>query len=266
MPFKTNSLVVTLLIYTFVSCEESRYGEENLEKAGPHFIEIYPKLPKYGKIEREFRVPKKNFTKKEPLYEITTKRKQDELNFNDNFEKYGYKKHYVKISKIPDETSTSAENLVPVETTLEKYKHFAANPEFITSRHTQKPSTESPKNTNENKHGFFTKVNTLIRDQFSKMFNPFKDSNSSESSRKFGTKSFDKYLTRYGTIERVKDKKNKRFLNIFTILQFENSRCQAQGSFLSYEGTCYHRTECQSLGGFIMGACAKGFGVCCVCE
>lgn len=59
----------------------------------------------------------------------------------------------------------------------------------------------------------------------------------------------------------------KNLFSLFTIIQFPNSRCLANSSVSgSYEGTCYHATECAKLNGTAMGFCAKGFGVCCVCK
>lgn len=58
-----------------------------------------------------------------------------------------------------------------------------------------------------------------------------------------------------------------KFLSLFTIIQFPNSRCQANGvNTGDYEGTCYHVTECDSLNGTAIGECAEGYGVCCVCK
>lgn len=57
-----------------------------------------------------------------------------------------------------------------------------------------------------------------------------------------------------------------KFLSLFTIVQFPNSRCQANGASGDYEGTCYHATECDSLNGTAFGECAEGYGVCCVCK
>lgn len=260
-----------ILTFNYIVCSDVRYAEQDLDKSNPKYIEIVPRFTKQAKIEREYR-PKKNFTKKEQLYEITKNKQQDELNFMDNLDKYEYKRNYVKIPKISQDSviPNLTEISTPVETTLEKYKSFPPNTEFVTSRNfNQKPSIiiENSKSMKENEDGFFTKINTVLRNQFTKIFNPYREESNNETTRKIGTKSFDKYFMRYGTVERVQDKpKNKRFLNIFTILQFENSRCQAQGSFLSYEGTCYHRSECTALGGYSMGACAKGFGVCCICK
>lgn len=57
-----------------------------------------------------------------------------------------------------------------------------------------------------------------------------------------------------------------KFLSLFTIIEFPNSRCQATSASSTYEGTCYHRAECENLNGTAIGQCANGYGVCCVCK
>lgn len=57
-----------------------------------------------------------------------------------------------------------------------------------------------------------------------------------------------------------------KFLSLFTVIEFPNSRCQATSASSVYEGTCYHRTECDNLNGTAIGQCANGYGVCCVCK
>lgn len=60
---------------------------------------------------------------------------------------------------------------------------------------------------------------------------------------------------------------NSRFLDLFSIIKFENKPCSLQYNFLPItDGTCYHKTECDRLGGLAAGPCAKGFGVCCICK
>lgn len=273
-------ILVAILFTSYVFGANFRYAEQEVDEPNLQYVELIPRPSRFARIEREFRIPKKNFTKMDQRYEISKKKDrkhEDELNLKD-FENFDDVKNFIKINtpdNIPknsqEETSNMTEISTPVETTLEKYRSFPPNPEFVTSRNFQKPVIkENSKSLTKDEEGFLTKINTVIRNQFKKIFNPFKSSsNSSESSsRNFGFNGFDKYFTRFGTVERVQDKpkKDKRFLNIFTILQFENSRCQAQGTFLSYEGTCYHRSECVALGGYSMGACAKGYGVCCVCK
>lgn len=57
-----------------------------------------------------------------------------------------------------------------------------------------------------------------------------------------------------------------KFLSLFTIIQFSNSRCQATSSSSDYEGFCFHRVECFKRNGTAIGFCANGYGVCCVGE
>lgn len=275
-------MFISLFLCTFSA--NFRYAEQEVDRSDSE-IKLISRPAKFAKIEREFRIPKKNATKKElkKTYDEATQKKYDDEIYFPDFDKYDRKKHYVKINlpenrpnysenkpNFLEESANMTEILTPVETTLEKYRSFPPSSDFVTSRNVQKAIKENSKSLKENEDGFFTKINTVIRNQFKKIFNPFKVTNndSSESGRNFGSPNFEKYFTRFGTVERIQDKpiKNKRFLNIFTILQFENSRCQAQGTFLSYEGTCYHRSECAALGGYSMGACAKGYGVCCVCK
>lgn len=57
-----------------------------------------------------------------------------------------------------------------------------------------------------------------------------------------------------------------KFLSLFTIIEFPNSRCQATSASSVYDGICYHRSECENLNGTAIGQCANGYGVCCVCK
>ena len=52
-------------------------------------------------------------------------------------------------------------------------------------------------------------------------------------------------------------------MSLFTIIRFKNDPCS---STIGANGTCYNADECARLGGTISGACASGFGVCCVCK
>lgn len=70
----------------------------------------------------------------------------------------------------------------------------------------------------------------------------------------------------WGAFKNKTMKLANKFLSLFTIIQFPNSRCQATSASSVYEGTCYHRTECESLNGTAIGQCADGYGVCCVCK
>ncbi|XP_014271835.2 uncharacterized protein [Halyomorpha halys] len=57
----------------------------------------------------------------------------------------------------------------------------------------------------------------------------------------------------------ITDYKDPKFLNLFTIVKFDNDDC-GEG------GVCYHEYECNELGGIPQGPCARGFGVCCMLE
>ncbi|KAJ6636937.1 hypothetical protein Bhyg_09663 [Pseudolycoriella hygida] len=57
----------------------------------------------------------------------------------------------------------------------------------------------------------------------------------------------------------------QRFLNIFNIIKIENIPCASPSLLLmQLNGTCYHKFECDQLGGIAVDTCAGGFGVCCV--
>lgn len=59
----------------------------------------------------------------------------------------------------------------------------------------------------------------------------------------------------------------QRFLNVFNIIKFDNIPCAtSKPPLTSLDGTCYHKYECDQLGGIAVDTCAGGFGVCCVCE
>ncbi|XP_026469592.1 uncharacterized protein LOC113373514 [Ctenocephalides felis] len=63
----------------------------------------------------------------------------------------------------------------------------------------------------------------------------------------------------------LRRKGNTRFLDLFSIIKFENKPCSLEYDLLeTTDGTCYHKTECDRLGGLAVGSCAKGFGVCCI--
>lgn len=60
---------------------------------------------------------------------------------------------------------------------------------------------------------------------------------------------------------------SKRFLNLFNIIKFQNGPCFASNILYGQmNGTCFHKTECDQLGGLSLNSCANGFGVCCVCK
>lgn len=58
-----------------------------------------------------------------------------------------------------------------------------------------------------------------------------------------------------------------RFLNLFSLIKFENIPClTGKKPLTQLSGTCYNEVECLSLGGIAVDRCPNGFGVCCVCE
>lgn len=59
----------------------------------------------------------------------------------------------------------------------------------------------------------------------------------------------------------------QRFLNVFNVIKFQNIPCaSSKPPLTSLSGTCYHKFECDQLGGIAVDTCAGGFGVCCVCK
>lgn len=67
--------------------------------------------------------------------------------------------------------------------------------------------------------------------------------------------------------EKIKKKKGQ-LLSLVTIVQFNNTQCNATSSLASYLGVCYTAAECNRIEGTAVGNCASGYGVCCVgkCE
>lgn len=60
---------------------------------------------------------------------------------------------------------------------------------------------------------------------------------------------------------------SKRFLNLFNIIKFQNGPCFSSNiRYGQMNGTCFHKMECDQLGGLSLNSCANGFGVCCVCK
>ncbi|XP_045536046.1 uncharacterized protein LOC106713534 [Papilio machaon] len=53
----------------------------------------------------------------------------------------------------------------------------------------------------------------------------------------------------------------RMFLEVFEVVQFDHVICTSTNGL---EGRCLHKYECQSSGGSPMGACADGYGTCCV--
>lgn len=69
-----------------------------------------------------------------------------------------------------------------------------------------------------------------------------------------------------GFVSKIKQKaadKSKLF-SLFTIVQFNNTQCNATSSSVSYVGVCYTGAECNRIEGTAVGNCASGYGVCCV--
>lgn len=56
----------------------------------------------------------------------------------------------------------------------------------------------------------------------------------------------------------------KKLFSLFTIVQFNNTQCNATSSLMSYLGVCYTPSECNRIEGTAVGNCASGYGVCCV--
>jgi len=67
----------------------------------------------------------------------------------------------------------------------------------------------------------------------------------------------------HGLREEKEDKRAKA-LSIFTVVNFPNIVCTSTTS--GRNGTCYTSSECSAKGGSSSGACASGFGVCCIFE
>ncbi|XP_039755012.1 uncharacterized protein LOC120629976 [Pararge aegeria] len=52
-----------------------------------------------------------------------------------------------------------------------------------------------------------------------------------------------------------------RFLEVFQVVEFDHVSCSSNTGL---EGTCLHEYDCEKTGGTSMGACADGYGTCCV--
>lgn len=57
-----------------------------------------------------------------------------------------------------------------------------------------------------------------------------------------------------------------KLFSLFTIVQFNNTECNATSTTGSYQGVCYTASECDEMMGTAVGDCAEGYGVCCVGE
>ncbi|XP_066598600.1 uncharacterized protein [Prorops nasuta] len=62
-------------------------------------------------------------------------------------------------------------------------------------------------------------------------------------------------------IPRVTSPREKRLFPLFTLVRFDNNIC---GGLNGENGTCISAVECQQRGGVTSGACANGYGVCCI--
>lgn len=67
--------------------------------------------------------------------------------------------------------------------------------------------------------------------------------------------------------EKSKEKSGKLF-SLFSVVTFKNKQCNSAsgttGTGANRNGTCYTQSECSSHAGTASGACASGFGVCCL--
>lgn len=57
-----------------------------------------------------------------------------------------------------------------------------------------------------------------------------------------------------------------KFISLFNVVKFQNEPCQTQSANGNgfRTGSCITTTECQDRGGMASGACAAGFGACCL--
>lgn len=116
-----------------------------------------------------------------------------------------------------------------------------------------------------------TTINEILKKYIAKLYAQ-KQNNIKRQQRKQQTTTIKKKVQSKFLEEPWRAFKNKtmkfanKFLSLFTIIEFPNSRCQATSASSVYEGTCYHGTECETLNGTAIGQCANGYGVCCVCK
>eukprot|EP00095_Tigriopus_kingsejongensis_P007172 maker-scaffold134_size322110-snap-gene-0.11 protein:Tk07172 transcript:maker-scaffold134_size322110-snap-gene-0.11-mRNA-1 annotation:"PREDICTED: uncharacterized protein LOC101744434" len=64
-----------------------------------------------------------------------------------------------------------------------------------------------------------------------------------------------------GFARKSKGNRKGKLFSLFQVIRFPNGACAATGGVI---GTCYTDQECQTRRGRAMGACANGYGVCCV--
>ncbi len=57
-------------------------------------------------------------------------------------------------------------------------------------------------------------------------------------------------------------------LGLFSVVHFNNAVCNttSDGNGGDEQGVCFTSAQCQQMGGDARGACAAGFGVCCLCQ
>lgn len=59
----------------------------------------------------------------------------------------------------------------------------------------------------------------------------------------------------------------ERFLNVFNVIQFDNSVCTSTKSgYSDVSGICYPDYQCSQMGGLVIDYCADGMGACCICK
>lgn len=161
--------------------------------------------------------------------------------------------HPVKLSykqKVPKPLrNTSIEN---------KYKEYEVNAE----------SSEQNDTKNETKTKLHEFLKNYLLNLFSSKYNnsvpmSLKRSNFSKLENSPNDEAENKFIG--GVLSKFKKKavhKNKLF-SLFTIVQFNNTQCNATSASMSYIGVCYTPQECTSIEGTAVGNCASGYGVGC---
>ena len=69
------------------------------------------------------------------------------------------------------------------------------------------------------------------------------------------------FVSTLATLEYNGTEKAGKILNFFTVVRFPNNACTGTNNL---NGTCYSAEECESKTGSSAGACAGGYGVCCI--
>lgn len=76
-----------------------------------------------------------------------------------------------------------------------------------------------------------------------------------------------KRLRQWFTFGNTSVSNEQRFLNVFNVIQFDNSICMSTKSgFSDISGICYPDYQCSQMGGIVIDYCADGMGACCICE